>query len=512
MPEGLRALPADGAALLVESRAATAAALAVKVDAIVSELGSFALAAPLRFTTDPAETAALWNVRKGMFPAVGAVRPTGHHGDHRRRHLPDRAAWPKPRSTCSELFEQARLRRGDPLRPRAGRQPALRLHPGLQQRRQKSRATAVHGRLCAMVVGKYDGSLKAEHGTGRNMAPFVELEWGGAGVRDRCVASSAARPERPPQPGRDPQRRPAVHLKDLKPLPAADRIVDKCIECGFCEPMCPSRGLTLSPRQRIVVWREIAGWKPTDAIPSARRRRRRSTTTTASTPAPPPDLRDGLPGRHRDRPAHQGIARASREPAREARRRDGGNAVRGRHHRRPSRPRRRRPAARHRRHVDDEGRSRWPAQGFWRTIAQMVARARAPGALRTVAPPPSGAERLVYFPSCAARNMGPQRGHDGEMLPTRGRAPVPARRLRRRLSAALDGLCCGQPFESKGLRRGRRPEVVGACSRLREASENGRWPIVFDTSPCAYRMKKVLAGSLAIQTASTSSTTRCWRA
>ena len=32
--------------------------------------------------------------------------------------------------------------------------------------------------VCKLVVEKYDGSLKAEHGTGRNMAPFVEMEWG----------------------------------------------------------------------------------------------------------------------------------------------------------------------------------------------------------------------------------------------------------------------------------------------------------------------------------------------
>ena len=32
--------------------------------------------------------------------------------------------------------------------------------------------------VCELLVEKYDGSLKAEHGTGRNMAPYVELEWG----------------------------------------------------------------------------------------------------------------------------------------------------------------------------------------------------------------------------------------------------------------------------------------------------------------------------------------------
>jgi D-lactate dehydrogenase len=94
--------------------------------------------------------------------------------------------------------------------------------------------------------------------------------------------------------------------------------------------------------------------------------------------------------------------------------------------------------------------------------------------------------------------MGPQRGHDGEMLPS------VAERLFRRAGfdvvypAGLDGLCCGQPFESKGFVEAADLKSSELTAALREASEDGRWPIVFDTSPCAYRIKKVLAGSLAI--------------
>ena len=51
---------------------------------------------------------------------------------------------------------------------------------------------------------------------------------------------------------------PHIHLKNFKPMPAADALVDRCIECGFCEPMCPTRGLTVTPRQRIVGVREVA--------------------------------------------------------------------------------------------------------------------------------------------------------------------------------------------------------------------------------------------------------------
>jgi D-lactate dehydrogenase len=109
-------------------------------------------------------------------------------------------------------------------------------------------------------------------------------------------------------------------------------------------------------------------------------------------------------------------------------------------------------------------------------------------------------ERIVYFPSCAARNMGPQRGHDGvEML------PVVAERLFRRAGfdvvypKQLAGLCCGQPFESKGMNEAADLKSAELEAVLREASEGGRWPIVFDTSPCAYRMKRYLAGRLPVQ-------------
>jgi D-lactate dehydrogenase len=116
---------------------------------------------------------------------------------------------------------------------------------------------------------------------------------------------------------------------------------------------------------------------------------------------------------------------------------------------------------------------------------------------------PAQAERLLYFPSCAARNMGPQRGDDGvEPL------PEVATRLFERAGfdvvfpADLGGLCCGQPFESKGLADAADFKSSELEARLRDASRkddgSGHWPIVFDTSPCAYRMKRMLAGRLPV--------------
>jgi D-lactate dehydrogenase len=113
-----------------------------------------------------------------------------------------------------------------------------------------------------------------------------------------------------------------------------------------------------------------------------------------------------------------------------------------------------------------------------------------------------GGERIVYFPSCAARNMGPQRG-DGPAEPM----PALAERLFRKAGfepvypARLDALCCGQPFESKGLMDAADFKSAELEAALQEASEGGRLPIVFDTSPCAYRMKRYLGERLAVQDA-----------
>jgi ferredoxin len=112
--------------------------------------------------------------------------------------------------------------------------------------------------VCDLVVKKYDGSLKAEHGTGRNMAPFVEMEWGKEATDLMRRIKKMFDPENLLNPGVILNDNPLAHLENLKPMPAAEDIVDRCIECGFCEPLCPSHRLTLSPRQRIVSVRELA--------------------------------------------------------------------------------------------------------------------------------------------------------------------------------------------------------------------------------------------------------------
>ncbi len=108
-----------------------------------------------------------------------------------------------------------------------------------------------------ITVKKYNGSLKAEHGTGRNMAPFVESEWGSDMYNIMWEIKKLADPNNILNPGVILNNNKSIHTVNLKPMPAVNGKIDLCVECGFCEPVCPSRGFTFTPRQRIGVSREI---------------------------------------------------------------------------------------------------------------------------------------------------------------------------------------------------------------------------------------------------------------
>ena len=111
--------------------------------------------------------------------------------------------------------------------------------------------------VVSLVVDKYKGSLKAEHGTGRNMAPFVEAEWGGEAYAIMKSIKQCVDPMGLLNPGVIIADDPELHIKDLKALPEIEEEVDRCTECGFCEYRCPSHELTMSPKRRIVTQRMV---------------------------------------------------------------------------------------------------------------------------------------------------------------------------------------------------------------------------------------------------------------
>ena len=144
----------------------------------------------------------------------------------------------------------------------AGHASAGNLHfmltPNFSEAADLERYDAFMHELVELIVDKYDGSLKAEHGTGVNMAPFVEREWGPKATELMWRVKQLADPDGILGPGIVLNRDPEVHLRNLKSVPEIEEAATKCIECGFCEPVCPSRNVTTTPRQRIALRREMA--------------------------------------------------------------------------------------------------------------------------------------------------------------------------------------------------------------------------------------------------------------
>ena len=132
------------------------------------------------------------------------------------------------------------------------------LTPDFAKQEDLDRYEAFMSKLVELIVGKYDGSLKAEHGTGINMAPYVEREWGERATELMWRVKQLADPDGVLAPGVVLNRDPGAHLRNLKTTPQIEESATTCVECGFCEPVCPSRNLTTTPRQRIVLRREMA--------------------------------------------------------------------------------------------------------------------------------------------------------------------------------------------------------------------------------------------------------------
>jgi D-lactate dehydrogenase len=260
MPEWVKALSGDACALLIESRATSQSLLHEQISLIMTSIAHFPVEKQVDFSEDPVVYNQLWKIRKDTFPAVGAVRHTG------TTVIIEDVTFPIERladgvNRLIQLFEKHAYNEAILF----GHALEGNLHfvftQGFDDPQQVARYAAFMQDVTQLVAVEFGGALKAEHGTGRNMAPFVELEWGHDAYQLMWQIKHLLDPQGILNPDVVLSEDPQIHLKHLKPMPAADEIVDKCIECGFCEPVCPSNGLTLTPRQRIVVWRDIQAKK-----------------------------------------------------------------------------------------------------------------------------------------------------------------------------------------------------------------------------------------------------------
>ncbi len=244
-------------AVLTETAALSQADLDENIRKITKLLTHFETVTPIHFTDRPEEYTPFWNIRAGIFPAVGGTRQPG------TTCLIEDVAFPIERlPEATHDLEALLVRHGYDDACIYGHALEGNYHFILNQNfdsdAEIARYEALMQDVIQLVVEKYDGSLKAEHGTGRNMAPFVEKEWGAEIYQLMKEVKNLFDPQNILNPGVIFNEDPNCYLKNIKPLPLTDELIDRCIECGFCEVNCMSCGFTLSSRQRIVIQREIA--------------------------------------------------------------------------------------------------------------------------------------------------------------------------------------------------------------------------------------------------------------
>ncbi|PXX92354.1 4Fe-4S ferredoxin [Marinobacter vulgaris] len=487
LPEWIHGLSDDACALLIETRAPDQALLQEQLVRIKAALAEFRVEEKVDFTTDPQVSDLLWAIRKGTFPAVGAVRPIG------TTVIIEDVTFP-----LDQLAEG--VKRLQALFVKHGYDNAIifghalegNLHfvfpQGFDDPDEVARYDAFMKDVSQLVAVEFGGSLKAEHGTGRNMAPFVELEWGHDAWQLMWEIKGLLDPENLLNPDVVLSRDPDIHLKNLKPLPAADPLIDKCIECGFCEPVCPSEGLTLSPRQRIVIWRDIQAKKrageDTSELEAAYQYQGIDTCAATGLCAQrcPVDINTGdLVRKLRARKTgHTGTASwmanhfqtvlsGTRFVLAMA---SGAERLLGA-------PRLAKLSA---------GMSKVSGQRLPQWDPSM------PQPIRFVPPVPvadSDAPRVVYLPACVSRVMGPASGDPEQTtLQDKTRQLLEKAGYQVIHPQGLDALCCGQPFASKGYPQQADRKRTELLDALLAASRNGQDPVYCDTSPCTLQIQE----------------------
>jgi len=499
VPAFLKTLSAEAAALLVETRASDPETLHKQIAQISDSIQDIPRERPLEFTDQVDEYTALWNIRKGLFPAVGAMRETG------TTVIIEDVAFPIDR------LAEATLNLQDVLATYHYDEAIIfghalegNLHfvftqdfsttPEVERYRKFMHDVSV------MVVEKYDGSLKAEHGTGRNMAPYVEMEWGAEAYQLMKEIKNIFDPRNLLNPGVILNSDPNIHVKNLKPLPAANDIVDKCIECGFCEVVCPSKNLTLTPRQRITIQREISRLKrsrnDSKRLQALLRDYLYQGDYTCAADglcemACPVDINTGeltkalrqfrvenTPvetmarqiGRHFDRvTATMGIGLRVTDAVHKLL---GSSAMA--------------TIAEKARHVSG---NRLP---LWNRYMPSAAASRKQRSVN-----PNGGRPVVYFPSCVARTMGPAQGDpDNDPLMKVTERVFQKAGYRAMYPPNMNRLCCGMPFSSKGFVRVGAEKAAELEAALLDVSRGGEIPVVCDTSPCLYRMRRLFTDRL----------------
>ncbi len=481
-------------AVLTETMADTKEELYSQIKQIEGILSAFKTAVPVKFTDKEEEYAPYWAIRSGIFPSVGGTRKPGTTTliEDVAFHIED---LPEATADLQQLLEK----HGYPDACIYGHALEGNYHFIINQsfdtREQVAQYESLMNEIKTLVVDKYDGSLKAEHGTGRNMAPFVQYEWGEKAFALMKEIKSLFDPKNLLNPGVIFNDDPHCHIRHFKPMPLTNEHVDKCIECGFCEVNCLTAGFTLSSRQRIVAQREITRIKD---IPEQQERLKRlkkqyayagndtcagdglcatSCPMNINTGHLTHDLRaELLP---QDSIGYQlGVWTANHFAGVKAMLRpvltlaDTAHSIIG--------TRNMTALAKGLRSVSGN------SIPLWTSAMPKAYTPKATGSLKSEL-------KVVYFPSCLNQTMGTAHSSpDHTPLVDKTVALLEKAGYEVIFPSNMNKLCCGTIWESKGM-----PEIADRkAAELEEAlyiaTENGRYPVLCDQSPCLYRMRNTM--------------------
>ena len=490
-------------AVLTETKARTQEELNHNITVIEDTLKAFKTYIPVHFTDRPEEYSKYWAIRSGIFPSVGGTRPPGTTCliEDVAFHIED-----LPEATAE--LQQLIARHGYDDACIYGHALEGNYHFIINQSFSNEveikRYEALMDDIKELVVDKYDGSLKAEHGTGRNMAPFVKQEWGEEAFAIMKAVKQLFDPKGLFNPGVIFNDDPQCHIKHFKPLsPLAigegsevTRQIDRCIECGFCEVNCLSCGFTLSSRQRIVIQREISRLKKSGENPQLLE----TLSKLYRYPGNQTCAGDGLCATSCPMGINTGdlthLLRQAELPSNSTGYKAG------------------KFAANHFAGIKNALR---PVLSLANTTHSLLGTSRMTSITRkmhnvwglpqwTPAMPmsykihkkdnnkaPDAKNKVVYFPSCINQTMGLAKNSPVEQ-------PLVNKMLSLLQKAGyevifppkMEKLCCGTIWESKGMLDIADSKSAELEAALWEASEQGRYPVLCDQSPCLHRMRATI--------------------
>lgn len=501
MPAELKSLPEGAAALLIDTSADDTETLLAQMREIETKLAHIRTLTPIQFTTDNALYNTYWNVRNGLFTSAAASRPP-----HTASIIEDIAFSGEILGNALTDVHELLVRTGYADAVMWGHLLDGNVHftvfPDINSPDGVDQYARFMHDLAGLVAVKHNGSLKAEHGTGRNMAPFVEKEWGTEiyGLMKRI--KSAFDPKNILNPGVIINDDSEVFIKNLKNIPDANPLIDKCIECGFCEVNCPSKNVTLTPRQRIVAYRRLTELADSHSDKKARQKwagemaygfNETCATDGLCAIACPVNIDTGSLVKELRRKENgkfansvassiannmapvtsmiRGLLKIPHFIAKSIGYNQTENITKG---------------------LYKMGDGLFP---LWTRHTPSGSRK----IVRDIFPAESAdAPAVVYFPSCITRSVGgPSFGYaETEDVPSKMLSVLRKAGYTVIIPEGKDNLCCGMAFNSKGFRKQARQKESELNGALLKASRNGELPIVCDMSPCLLHMRETLDSRL----------------